>query len=287
MYSYPLYRPPSEAKSLIIQVTEGCSHNRCRFCTMYKGKSFSVKPNTEIDEQINQLLQWDSTNDRVFLADGNVLCLKTDKLLEIINQVKKSFPNIKRISAYAGPRDLINKTNDELEAIYKAGITMLYVGIESGNDTILTGVDKGATKSEIIEGCLKAQKAGFTLSVMLISGLGGQRLYQKHAIDSAEVVNIIQPSYLSLLTLLIDDNGIEEDLNKAYGYTELSPKEVLEETLMFLKELNLNNTVFRMNHASNYLTLKGILNKDCQSLISKIEKAIEAGVYNDTYLRSL
>ncbi|KAB3534800.1 radical SAM protein [Alkaliphilus pronyensis] len=287
MYNYPLFRPPSEAKSLILQVTEGCSHNRCRFCTMYKTKDFKVNGMDEINKQLHQLKTFSKAGDRVFLADGNVLCLKTNKLLEIINRVRAELPNLKRISSYAGPKDLLRKSIEELQAIYNAGLTMLYVGIESGDDTILSGVDKGVTKEEIIEGCLKAKKVGFSLSVMLISGLGGQKLYKQHAKHSAEAINRIQPDFLSLLTLLIEDNGVEEELNKAYGYTSLLPRDVLEETLLFLKELNLNSTVFRMNHASNYLTLKGVLNKDREALIKTVEKAINEDNYREDYLRSL
>ncbi len=287
MYSYPLYRPPSEANSLIIQVTEGCSHNKCRFCTMYKDKSFKVKSYEEIERHIMGLKSMYGEIDKIFLADGNIMCLSVDRLLKILNVVNKEFPNVKRISAYAGPKDLLNKTEEALKQIYDAGLTLLYVGLESGDNEVLDGVDKGVNQQQLIEGCLKAKAANYKLSVMFISGLGGKRLSKEHAHHSAVVVNAIKPDYLSLLSLLLEDSEVVKELYHVYGFEELSPQQVLEETLQFLKEVELEGTVFRMNHASNYLSLKGELNKDKNRLIKEIEQALAADNYKESYLRRL
>lgn len=287
MYSYPLYRPPSEANSLIIQITDGCSHNKCRFCTMYKDKPFKVKDYDEIEEHIISLKSIYGEKDKIFLADGNALCLSTDKIIKILSLIKEEFPNTKRISAYGGPKDLLNKSVDELKRIYDAGLTLLYVGLESGDDRVLEGVGKGVNQQQLIEGCLKAKEAGYSLSVMLISGLGGQRLSKVHAHNSAMAISAIKPDFLSFLSLLLEDSRIEDELHNAYGFTELSPKEVLEETLLFIQAVDLDDTIFRMNHASNYLSLKGELNKDKSRLIEEIERALLQSNYKSSYLRGL
>lgn len=163
-YSQPLYRPPSEAWSMIIQVTEGCSHNKCKFCYMYKGKQFRLKSKEEITGHIEWLKAAYKNPKRIFLADGNVLCINTDKLLDLLNYIKREFPNVERISSYAGPSDLLRKTDEELRAIRDAGLELLYMGVETGSDKVLSMVNKGVNREEMIEAGQKAIKAGFKFS---------------------------------------------------------------------------------------------------------------------------
>ena len=164
MYSMPLFRPPSEAQSLIIQVTEGCSHNKCRFCYMYKCKQFRMKTREELQEHIRWLKTSYQNPERIFLADGNVLCLKTEKLIALLNYIKSEFPTVKRISSYSGPLDIIRKTDDELKLIHNSGLELLYMGVESGSDNVLAFMEKGVNQQQMIEAGQKAVKAGFKFS---------------------------------------------------------------------------------------------------------------------------
>ncbi len=194
MYSMPLYRPPSEARSLIVQVTEGCSHNKCRFCYMYKCKQFRLKSREELKEHIVWLKTYYQDPERIFLADGNVLCLKTEKLVELLNYIKSEFPTAKRISSYSGPLDIIRKTDEELKLIRESGLELLYMGVESGSDKVLAMMQKGVNQQQMIEAGQKAVKAGFKFSCMIISGLGGIDYMEEHALESAKVISSINPN---------------------------------------------------------------------------------------------
>lgn len=271
-YSMPLYRPPSEANSLIIQVTEGCSHNKCRFCYMYKCKQFRLKGEEEIKQHIKELKAQYQNPERIFLADGNVLCLKTDKLVELLNYIKAEFPNAKRISSYSGPLDLIRKTEDELKLIKQAGLDMLYMGVESGSDKVLAMMQKGVSQKEMIEAGQKAVKSGFKLSCMIISGLGGTELLKEHAVESAKVISQIDPHYFSLLRLVIEEESeLAEDVRQG-KFKLLTPLQILDENILMLENIELTDCIFRANHVSNYVNQAGTLNKDKDMLIARLKK---------------
>ncbi len=272
MYSNPLYRPPSEARSLIIQVTEGCSHNKCKFCYMYKCKQFRNKTKAELAEHIKWLKRYEVSSERVFLADGNVLCLKTDKILEILEMVKKEFPSVKRISSYSGPLDLIRKTDDELKTIRQAGLELLYMGVESGSDKVLSYMNKGVNQSEMMEAGQKAKKAGFKLSCMIISGLGGTELIEEHAVESAKVISAINPDYFSLLRLVVDEQSELADDIKQAKFHLASPLQIIDENIIMLENMELKDCIFRANHVSNHVNQAGTLNQDKEILINKLKK---------------
>lgn len=272
MYSMPLYRPPSEARSLIIQVTEGCSHNKCRFCYMYKCKQFRLKSDEEIREHISELKAYYKNPDRIFLADGNVLCLKTDKIISLLNYVKAEFPSVQRISSYSGPLDLIRKTDEELKLIREQGLEMLYVGVESGSDKVLSMMEKGVNQREMIEAGQKAVKAGFKLSCMIISGLGGVELMKDHALESAKVISAINPHYFSLLRLVVEEESeLAEDVRKG-RFKLLDPIGILDENIIMLENMELTDCIFRANHVSNYLNQAGVLNKDKDMLLERLKR---------------
>lgn len=272
MYSMPLFRPPSEARSLIIQVTEGCSHNKCRFCYMYKCKQFKLKSHEELKEHIAWLKSYYDEPDRIFLADGNVLCLKTDKLIELLNYIKREFPTAKRISSYSGPLDLIRKTDEELKLIHEAGLDFLYMGVESGSDKVLEMMEKGVNQLEMIEAGQKAVKAGFKFSCMIISGLGGTEFMEEHALESAKVISAIAPHYFSLLRLVVEEESeLAEDIRQGKFHL-LTPLQILDENILMLENMELQNCIFRANHISNYLNLAGTLNKDKDMLIERLKK---------------
>ena len=270
-YSQPLYRPPSEAWSMIIQVTEGCSHNKCRFCYMYKGKQFRLKSKEEIKAHIEWLRPMYKNPKRIFLADGNVLCLKTEKLLELLNYIKTEFVNVERISSYAGPLDLLRKTDEELKAVRDAGLELLYMGVESGSDKVLSMMNKGVNQGEMIEAGQKAVKAGFRFSCMIISGLGGTEYMEEHAVESAKVISAIGPHYFSLLRLVAEERSeLAEDIEQGKFHL-LTPLQVLDENIIMLENMELADCIFRANHISNHVNLAGTLNQDRELLIDKLK----------------
>ena len=177
-YDYPLYRPPSEANSMIFQVTLGCSFNKCSFCNMYRTKEYSERPLDEIKQEIEMTSKYEPNVERIFLADGDALNVSTHNLIEILKHIKEKFKNIKRISCYSMPKNLLQKTDEELQSLKEAGLDMIYLGIESGNDTVLKKVTKGATSEMIINSCKKAKQNGFILSCMIILGLGGKNILE-------------------------------------------------------------------------------------------------------------
>ncbi|MBP1927316.1 radical SAM superfamily enzyme YgiQ (UPF0313 family) [Sedimentibacter acidaminivorans] len=272
MYSNPLYRPPSEARSLIIQVTEGCSHNKCKFCYMYKCKQFRNKTKEELIDHIKWLKRYEVSSERIFLADGNVLCLKTDKVLEILEMTKKEFPLVKRISSYSGPLDLLRKTDEELKSIRQAGLELLYMGVESGSDNVLSFMNKGVNQQEMIEAGQKAKKAGFKLSCMIISGLGGTDLMEEHAIESAKVISAINPDYFSLLRLVVEKESELADDIKQGKFHLASPLQIIDENIIMLENMELNDCIFRANHVSNHINQAGTLNKDKEVLLQRLRK---------------
>ena len=273
-YKGKVYRPPSEAYSLIVQVTYGCSHNRCAFCDMYDDKHFSMRPMQEIREDFRLARRVYKRVERVFLADGDALMRKTADLVEILGLIYGLFPECERVSCYASPASLQVKSEDELRLLRARGLQMVYMGLESGCDAVLTRMQKGHDAAAIVAAGQKARRCGFALSVTAISGLGSVALWRQHAADTAKAVSAIKPEYLGLLTLMVEHGTPLESWVKNGKFTLLSPLEVLKETELFLQQVDSEGTVFRANHASNYLTLKGTLNGDREALLGQIGAAL-------------
>ena len=273
-YKGKVYRPPSEAYSLIVQVTYGCSHNRCAFCDMYDDKHFSMRPMQEIREDFELARSVYKRVERVFLADGDALMRKTADLVEILGLIYGLFPECERVSCYASPASLQVKSEDELRLLRARGLQMVYMGLESGCDAVLTRMQKGHDAAAIVAAGQKARRCGFALSVTAISGLGSVALWRQHAADTAKAVSAIKPEYLGLLTLMVEHGTPLESWVKNGEFTLLSPLEVLKETELFLQQVDSEGTVFRANHASNYLTLKGTLNGDREALLGQIGAAL-------------
>lgn len=275
-YNEPVFRPPSEAYSLILQLTLGCSWNRCAFCEMYSSKKFKVRKEEEIIREIKEVASISTDIKKVFLADGNAMVLSTSKLLRIINEINKTFPRVTRISAYALPKDISSKTDDELKQLSDAGLKLLYVGIESGDDELLRLINKGETFNSSVDGLQKARKAGIKLSVMILNGLGGKNYSVQHAINSAKAINLIQPEFLSTLVLSFPYG--EDHFKKRFkgNFKALTTLELIEEMKIFIENLELENSVFRSDHASNYLVLKGNLNRDKQKFLNNINTVLQS-----------
>ena len=274
-YEGKIYRPPSEARSLIIQATIGCSHNKCRFCGMYKDKKFRIRDLEEIKKDITDAKNIYEGVSRIFIADGNALVMSTPELLIILKHISFTFPDCERVGIYATPKDILRKSATDLESLNNAGLGVIYLGVESGNPEVLKRVEKGATREEIIAAGKKIMGTDIKLSVTIISGLGGHLLSKEHAIDSATIVNAISPDYLGILTLIIEEGApIMEDLRNG-NFTLLSPNEALKELLIFLENIDLKEpTLFRSNHASNYISLGGVLPNDKSRLIKEIKAAL-------------
>jgi radical SAM superfamily enzyme YgiQ (UPF0313 family) len=274
-YHQPLFRPPSEANSLILQVTLGCSWNKCAFCEMYTSKKFQVRKEEVVFEDIEAFIPYANNIRKVFLADGDPLVLSTNKLLRILKKIQDTFPKLSRVSTYASPSNLNKKSEQELKELNDAGLKLLYVGIESGDNEVLKAVSKGETFQTTVEGLNKSKSAGINSSVMIISGLGGKQLSKQHAINSAKVLNETQPRYASTL-VLSHYHGLEHFISRFNGqFEELSLSDLLIEMKLIIENTQLEETIFRSDHASNYLILKGVLGKDKQKFLEQLNFAID------------
>lgn len=274
-YNEPLFRPPSEADSLILQITNGCAWNKCSFCEMYSTKKFSIKKEEDVFKEIDAISEYIPNIRKVFLADGNPMVLSADKLKRILDKIHTTLPKVRRATTYALPRDIIAKTPEELKILKESGLSMIYVGIESGDDEVLKLMNKGENYNSTVEGLLKAKAAGIKLSVIILEGVGGLKYSEQHAINSAKILNAIQPEFASVLVLSFPF-GIEHYKQKfTEEYIPMKISDLLNEMKNFISHINLENTIFRSNHASNYLVLNGILNRDKQIFLDKINFAIK------------
>jgi radical SAM superfamily enzyme YgiQ (UPF0313 family) len=274
-YDEPLFRPPSEANSLILQVTLGCSWNKCAFCEMYTSKHFTVRKEADVFNDIEAFIPYAPQIRKVFLADGDPLVLSNKRLLKILSKITTTFPNLRRISAYASPANLNNKSISELEELKAAGLSLLYIGIESGDDNVLAAIQKGETQQSIITGINKSKLAGMDSSVMIINGVGGKRMSRQHALQSAKVLNAVQPKFASTLVMTAH-KGLAHFESRFKGvFTQMNTGELFSELRLFIEHLELKETIFRSDHASNKLVLKGILNRDKIKFLDQINHAIQ------------
>ena len=274
-YSGAVYRPPSEAYSLIIQVTVGCSHNKCAFCNMYKAKQFAITP----IEQVMEDLQWARKQyrriERIFLADGDALILPTEHLMGILDYIRENFPECERVATYASPRSILSKPPEDLKRLREAGLAMAYLGLETGNEELLKKINKGVSVTQQIECGRKLKDAGMILSVTAINGLAGANGdWRSHAIDTAHALNAMRPDYIALLTLRIYTGTPMHQWIESGELVMPQPMELIRETRLFLSEIDCPGAVFRSNHASNYLVLKGNLNEDRQAMIDQCDAAL-------------
>lgn len=274
-YKGKLYRPPSEAYSLIIQATIGCSHNKCTFCSMYKEDQFKIRNIEDIIADLKLGRQYYKNVKRIFLADGDALIIKTEKLADILKEIQRIFPECERVGIYGSPKSILLKSKEELSLLKELGLGIIYLGLESGSDRILKNIKKGVTSYEMIEAGRSVVDVGIPLSITLISGIGGKKYSKEHAIESAKVLNEINPDYIALLTLLLE-KGTELYKDVQGGkFKLLTPKEVLLETRLLVENIEVDNCIFRSNHASNYVPLRGTLQKDRQLILNQIEEGLK------------
>jgi radical SAM superfamily enzyme YgiQ (UPF0313 family) len=275
-YEGSIYRPPSEARSLILQATVGCSHNQCAFCIAYQDKHYRVRPEADLFQEIDWAAREMPGTRRVFLADGDALVLSTDRLLRILERLFDTLPSLERVTTYGSPQNLVHKTVTDLRRLREAGLTMVYYGIESGDDDILKRIQKGATSDHIISGGLKSKEAGMDLSATVILGTGGPSLSTRHAEATAKVLNAIAPRYASALTLMLEPRRPSYvDVFGDPSWRMLEPLEILTECRHLLANIHADGIIFRSNHASNYLSLAGDLQADKPRLIAEIDTALK------------
>jgi radical SAM superfamily enzyme YgiQ (UPF0313 family) len=274
-YEGTLYRPPSEADSLILQATIGCSYNRCTFCAMYRDKRFRVRPLADLEKEIAfaaRTLGADVA--KVFLADGDALVAKPSFLAAVCGALRAAFPLLRRISCYASPQALEIRSVEEMAMLREAGLTQYYLGVESGHDQVLARLDKGIDAAGMVTVARKAHAAGVKLSTMVLLGAGGRALSRDHALASAEVVNAIAPRFVSTLVMTpVEGTPLFEE-DRAGRVDHLDPFELAVELRTFLAALDLDGTIFRSNHASNHLALGGTLRKDQAALVSALDRVI-------------
>ena len=273
-YEGIVYRPPSEAYSLIVQVTIGCSHNGCTFCNMFKEKKFRIRDISDVLEDLQQAKLTYGIVKKIFLADGDALVLQTEKLKLILLKIKELFPECERVGIYATPNDILIKSLEELRELKDSGIGIIYLGVESGSNEILKSINKGVTAEKMIMAGRKVKESGIKLSVTIISGIGGTGKIKEHVIESAKVISAINPDYVGLLTLMLErGTKMHEDVQNGI-FNTLNPEQIMQETREFLENVEVTNCIFRSNHASNYMALAGTLPGDKKQLLKDIDLAL-------------
>lgn len=283
-YEGNIYRPPSEARSYLLQCTVGCSHNRCTFCGMYKDKKFRVRGLDEIKADIRMARLYYGDLEKVFLCDGDALALDTNDLLEILQDLYSAFPSLRHVGVYASPNSIIDKSIDELKSLRDAGLNIAYLGVETGDPELLKEIRKGVTYEEMVEAGKRIRQAGILLSVTVLLGLTGRTPKAvDHAINTAKILNEINPDYIGALTLMIvPRTEMYKKVQK--GEFELpGPFEILDEMRIMIENLDVQGTEFRSNHASNYLPIKGRFPGDKAKILQMIEQIIASN--DKKYLR--
>ena len=273
-YEGDIYRPPSEAYSLIIQATVGCTHNGCTFCSMYKADTFKIKPFDIVLADLNEARSFYKHVERIFLADGDALCMSTDELLRLTEAVRQIFPECTRVGIYGRAKHVLGKSESELKSLRDMGLGIIYIGAESGSEEVLHRINKGDTAQQMIDAVRKAESEGIQMSVTFISGLGGKELMREHAVKTGEMISAMGASYVGFLTLLVEPAApLYADIQSG-AFRQLTPLEVLEEQGIVLEHTSCTSeTVFRSNHASNWLELKGTLPKDKERMLKQIDAA--------------
>lgn len=284
-YIEPVFRPPSEARSLILQVTNGCSWNRCTYCDMYTDpqKKFRPRDEQQVISEIRACAEQNIQPRRIFLADGDALVLSMRRLRNILGAIREYLPDVQRISSYCLPSNLENKHDEALLELKELGLGLIYVGAESGDNAVLQRVDKGETFDSTVTALNRAKQAGLKTSVMLLNGLGGRRYSEQHARESARLVNDTQPDYLATLVLTFYRGADQFEAGFNGEYEALDTVALCQEIRMLLEQTDLQSTIFRSDHASNHLVLKGVLGRDKSRLLAEVDQAIDYFRSHPTY----
>jgi len=273
-----IIRPPSEADSVLLQVTTGCSHNKCTFCGVYKDKKFSIKDFSIVEEDLKYASVYCQDQSRIFLCDGDALIIPQDKLLILFDMINHYLPWINRIGTYANAKSLSFKTIDELKILKERGLRIIHMGLESGDNTTLQNIYKWGDAQSITEQCHKAQNAGINLFLTVILGIAGHERSEIHAIKTGEVLSDINPNYVGALSFMpIDGTALYNDI-KNRSFTLLSPSEILMELRTMIVHTRMTGGYFYANHASNYLPLRIRFPRDKDDAIKTIDSALDGSI---------
>ncbi|RKZ28379.1 radical SAM protein [bacterium] len=287
-YEGNMIRPPSEANSILLQVTVGCSRNKCTFCGSYRGERFRIKPDSIIMEDIDFAANYCKRQRRLFLCDGDAMIIPQKRLLKILIEIEKKLPWVTRVGTYANAKSLKMKTIDELKELRSHGLSIAYMGLETGDDVTLKNINKGVTSKEAIQMGKKAREAGIKLSITVLLGIAGRQRSQIHAEETGKALSAIDPQYVGALSLmLIPSTPLYEDYRSG-RFSLIEPDEMLKELRTIIANTNLSQGLFHANHASNYLPIKARLPKDKEKTLKLIDSAIAGEVrLKPEFLRAL
>ncbi len=287
-YEGNIFRPPSEANSILLQVTCGCSHNKCTFCGMYKGVRFSLKDDSVIFSDIDFAAKYCRNQPRLFLCDGDVLNIPQKRLVPILREIKDKLPWVARVATYANTKSILRKTPEQLHELYDLGLTMAYMGLESGDDVTLQTINKGADAKRMIEMGTKIRAAGMKLSVTVLLGIAGRKRSRIHASETGRVLSEIDPEYVGALSLMITPGTPLYNAYQAGRFVLLEPLEMLSELRIMIAETNLTEGYFHANHASNYLPIKAKLPREKEAVLTLIDSALKGETaIKPEYMRAL
>jgi radical SAM superfamily enzyme YgiQ (UPF0313 family) len=276
--AHTMFRPPAEAGSVLIRVADGCPHNACAFCAMYRSVPYRVHDRAEVEHDIKLAAGRHPGARRVFLADGDVLALPAPALQDILTQLGQIFPRLARVNCYASGQAMANKSEAQLRQLRRQGMHTLYVGLESGSDEVLRRMGKGGTVSDAVDGCIRARNAGLSVSVMVLVGIGGRELSATHVNQTAMALNAMQPDLLSCLRLIpVPDTPLARRI-AAGRFIPLSQEESVLELRALLSKLRLKSTVFRADHSSNVLPLSGRLPRDRDRMLEELDELLQCQV---------
>lgn len=276
-YEGQIYRPFSEANSYLLQCTVGCSHNRCTFCGMYKDRKYRIRELDEIMADIDMAGDYYGDLEKVFLCDGDAIVMDTDVLLEILKKLYNTFPSLRHVGSYVGPDSTLLKSEAELEMLRAAGLTKAYLGVESGDDKILTAINKGVTRDQVLKAGHNLVQAGINLSSMVLLGIAGAGERAKdHAMATAEITNLMKPHYLAALTYTPVPNTSLYHKYETGEFALPDPFETLEEIKVIFENIEIENLKFIGAHASNYLPISGTLQKDKADMLRTVEQVLSS-----------
>ncbi len=277
-YEGMIIRPPSEANSILLQVTLGCSHNKCTFCGTFRDKRFDIKKDDIIFEDIEFAHQHCKRQNRLFICDGDAMIIPQKRLVKILKQIKERLPSVNRVGIYANTKSIGMKTDDQLKELHNLGIKIAYLGLETGDDQLLKTIRKGADSAKMIKMGKRVKNAGINLSITVLIGLGGRKNSKQHALETGRVLSAIDPDYVGALSLMLVPNT---ELNEQYEKGEfelINPEEMLEELGLMIASTHLTNGLFHANHASNYLPIRAKLPEDKERTLELISQALKGKV---------
>ena len=282
-YEGNMYRPPSEWQSYLLQVTIGCSHNACTFCGMFKDKRFRVRQLSEVLEDIDMAKEQYGTLDQVFLCDGDAISLDTADLLKIIHKIKRVFPEVKEISTYASAKGTLAKSDEELKLLKEAGLTKAYLGVESGDDKVLSDTHKGVNVMQMTEAGQALVRAGIDLYAIILIGLAGKERSKENAIATAKIINEIKPQNLAAMTYMpVPNTPMYKDIENG-KFSVLTDKECLQETRWLVENLEKRHMYFTSTHASNYVPIEGDIYSEKESILGVLDNSIQNSNIRKSY----